>query len=945
MNPERIHPQLRAALRALLIVGGYYAAGVISLGMQLSSPGISFGCLPNAVLLAGLLLTPPRTWWLTLLVLVPAHLHLSAHFQAGVPLVVTFVQFAANTTQAVLAAALLLLHLRGAPRLYEPQHMTAFIGIAAIGAPALVSVVAAKLIVATGWMSDYWFAWRTRLMTQAVGVISLTPLLLLTFGGGRLFRRPLRPARLIEISILLGALLAVGIPLFASDLGEPGRYPALLYLPLPLLLWAALRFELRGLCLSLFVVAVLSVGSSRTGHGPFVHSSPEQNLLSLQLFQMAISLPLMFLAALVEERRRAGVEAVREKQERLRAALAASETGTFRWDVATNHFDADDSLRRLTGLSYKTGPHLLDAFLSRVHSDDRARVLAGCVKAATHAADFEQHFRVTDETGRVRCIEAKGRTVLGAGGQPAYVTGACIDVTARRQHAIEFRALAESVPHHIWMVRRNGTVDYVNDQWFDYTGAERGSESSAWAAFVHPDDRERTLACWSRAVETGEPYAAEFRYRRRDGSYRWFLSRAVPVRDDALGLRWFGAATDIDDQKKAEEALRDADRRKDEFLAVLGHELRNPLAPIVTAVEIMRRLSPTDERVPEARDLIARQAARMTRLLDDLLDVSRITRGKIRLQLEALDIATVVAQAIETSRPLLEARRHELAVSLPHSPLWIRGDAVRLPQVISNLLDNAAKYTESRGRIELVVEARGTEIVLTVRDTGIGIPPAMLGHVFELFTQGEHAGDVMRDGLGIGLTVVRSLVEMHGGGVEARSAGIGKGSEFIVRLPAVTEAPRRAYKSDRGSTGEVAVAPLRILVVDDNRDVAKSLSRLLAICEHDVRVANDGASALDEIRTFAPDMVLLDLSMPGVGGLEVARRVRQDERTSHRRTRLVAMTGFGQEQDRRSTAAAGFDDHLVKPVDPDTLQSLLNAAALERGALRRESSPLAELAI
>ncbi len=378
---------------------------------------------------------------------------------------------------------------------------------------------------------------------------------------------------------------------------------------------------------------------------------------------------------------------------------------------------------------------------------------------------------------------------------------------------------------------------------------------------------------------------------------------------------------DITDRKRIEEALKKADHRKNEFLAMLAHELRNPLAPIRSAVQVMQMEGSDDASVHAAREVVERQVQHLVRLVDDLLDVSRISRGKIALRLEPVDLASVVARAIEISRPLIDARKHQLEVALPGTALRVEADATRLAQVVSNLLNNAAKYTEEGGRIHLSVEQVAREAVLRVRDTGVGIPADMLTSVFELFTQVKSSLSRSQGGLGIGLTLVRSLVDMHGGKVQAMSDGLGQGSEFVVRLPLVPAplAPTPALPDERER--RTRVTPQRILVVDDNADAAEMLAMLLRQRGHEVRTACNGPDALEAVRARPPDVVLCDLGMPGMDGLEVACRLCQDFGTQ--RPRLVALTGYGGEEDRRRSREAGFDAHLVKPVDVGDLEPLL----------------------
>jgi signal transduction histidine kinase/CheY-like chemotaxis protein len=373
--------------------------------------------------------------------------------------------------------------------------------------------------------------------------------------------------------------------------------------------------------------------------------------------------------------------------------------------------------------------------------------------------------------------------------------------------------------------------------------------------------------------------------------------------------------------------LRKADRQKDEFLAMLAHELRNPLGPIRNALHVMKQPHATPAVIEQVRDMAERQAQHMSHLLDDLLDVSRISRGRIDLRKEIAELAPIIHRTVEAARPLIEERRHELTVGLPAAPLWMEVDPHRLAQVLTNLLNNAAKYTDPGGRIELCAEQEGAEIVLRVRDTGIGIAPQMLPRIFDLFVQAERRLDRSQAGVGIGLTLVKRLVEMHGGRVEVASPGVGRGSEFIVRLPGVgqTESPARTTRVETTADGPLPTR--RILVVDDNRDAAESLAALLRLKAQKVEVAHDGPAALEAVKHFEPEIVFLDIGMPGMDGYEVARHLRG--RSDLRGVTLVALTGFGQEEDRARSRAAGFDHHVVKPIDPSALHALLQGGELQ----------------
>jgi len=368
--------------------------------------------------------------------------------------------------------------------------------------------------------------------------------------------------------------------------------------------------------------------------------------------------------------------------------------------------------------------------------------------------------------------------------------------------------------------------------------------------------------------------------------------------------------------------IHDQDRRKNEFLAMLSHELRNPLAPITNAVHVLQTNDTDAKRRDWAREVIGRQVKQLSRLVDDLLDVSRITQNKIELKIESVDVAAVVAVAVETVRPLIDAQEHALSVLLPEQPMRIRGDFARLAQVLANLLNNAAKYTDRKGRIALIAEQEGAEIVFRIRDSGIGIPASALPTIFELFTQVEQTLDRSQGGLGIGLTLVERLVKMQGGSVSASSAGRNLGSEFTVRLPAmpvdqrVAAGRRAAERYNASSPGEFSV-----LIVDDNRDATDSMAMLLAMEGYDVRVAYDGPQALEAVRTARPDVILLDIGLPGMDGFQVAQRVRADPANSS--IVIVAVSGYGQEEHRSRSTQAGCDHHLVKPIEPAVVSELL----------------------
>ena len=374
-------------------------------------------------------------------------------------------------------------------------------------------------------------------------------------------------------------------------------------------------------------------------------------------------------------------------------------------------------------------------------------------------------------------------------------------------------------------------------------------------------------------------------------------------------------------QTELSEQLRQADRRKDEFLALLAHELRNPLAPIRNAVSMMSLRRSTDPELIWCRDVIDRQTRQMTRLVDDLLDVSRITQGRIRLRTEQVDLAVIVADAVETTRPVIEEHKHELTITGPGRPVRIEGDPARLSQILTNLLHNAAKFQKDGGRIEVSFGREGGQAVISVQDGGAGIPREMLPNVFDMFAQGDRSPERSQGGLGIGLSLVKKLVEMHGGSVEAASEGPGRGSRFTLRLPCMPEGTVAARSADDAGEAARTGPPLKILVVDDNRDAADSLAMLLKLCGHQVSVAHGGRQAIEIAAAERPQVILLDIGMPGMDGYEACQRIRE---LGLGDMRIIALTGYGQEADRRLAKEAGFNAHTVKPVALPDLMALLS---------------------
>ena len=492
---------------------------------------------------------------------------------------------------------------------------------------------------------------------------------------------------------------------------------------------------------------------------------------------------------------------------------------------------------------------------------------------------------------------------------------------ALRESEKRFRALVEASSNAVYRMGADWS-EMRHLMGRDFI-ADTQEPSQSWLQkYVHPDEQAHVMVAINEAIRTKSVFEMEHGVLRADGGIGWMHSRAVPILDASGEItEWFGMANDISARKEAEKALREADRRKDEFLATLAHELRNPLTPIRNGLLVLRRSGGQGETAEHVEGMMERQLDYLVRLVDDLLEVSRISRGKIELVKTRVELATIIKHAVEMTRELFEKKNLELSVALPDGPLLLDADAVRLTQVFANLLNNAAKYTD-QGRIEIGAEREASEVVVNVADTGVGIAKDMLPRVFDLFVQARERRDRSQGGLGIGLALVRSLVELHGGTVDARSEGEGRGCCFVVRLPSLVTIETKDQALMTTASETQAKTRRRVLVVDDSPDVADSLALLLKTFGAEVRVAHSGAEGLTACAEFAPELIFLDIGMPVLDGLETARRMR--ELPSAKKATLVALTGWGEEETRRRAKQAGFDRHVTKPADLDELQALLD---------------------
>ena len=530
---------------------------------------------------------------------------------------------------------------------------------------------------------------------------------------------------------------------------------------------------------------------------------------------------------------------------------------------------------------------------------------------------------------RATAIRAEDGAVSGAVAASMDLTAQVETQRALRESEEKFRTITDAMPQMVWSAQADGKNDYANRRWIDFTGLPSTELlGDNWVGIIHPDDLPALQAQWAESLAHGTLYEIEHRMRHHSGEYRWVLNRALPVRDEAGRIiRWMGAVTDMHDQKLAAEELKAANARKDEFLAMLAHELRNPLAPISTAAQMLKLSGADPKRIAHASDVIGRQVRHMVELVDDLLDVSRVTRGLVELEREPVDLKSVIHNAIEQARPLIEKKGHTLSTRLGAANVTVTGDRKRLVQVMANLINNAAKYTPDGGEITVCADPvpDAGQVKLSVKDNGIGIEAALLPDIFELFTQAKRTPDRAQGGLGLGLALVRSMVDLHGGQVEAHSDGPGRGSCFSVALPLGADGAAHGAGHGEPDTALAAGPALRIMIVDDNRDAAESLGIVLAAVGHAVQVEESSMAALRRAQTDGFDVCLLDIGLPDLDGYQLVGRLRAAPLLAD--AAMVALSGYGQPQDMAASKQAGFARHLVKPVDVGQLLAVLGEVA------------------
>jgi PAS domain S-box-containing protein len=619
--------------------------------------------------------------------------------------------------------------------------------------------------------------------------------------------------------------------------------------------------------------------------------------------------------------------ALQESRQRLLLAHDAAGLGSFDWNVPADEASWDARARELWGLTPEE-PLNLKVALAGIHAADRATVADSVERALKpdSGGRYLAHYRVVNVVdGKTRWIESNGQ-VLFDNGTPIRMVGTVQDVTERvdadkalRQSEERFRELANNIDQIVWTCDSTGQPIWYNDRWYEYSGCTfEQMLDSGWSTLVHPAHVERVGARFGQCIETGEVWEETFPVRGKSGEYRWFLSRAIPIKgDDGRVLRWFGSNTDITAQRTLQDALTDADQRKDEFLAMLAHELRNPVAPILNIAHLLSKSSEAKD-TPKLAAVIHRQATHLTRLLDDLLDVARITRGRIELRQEVVRVDQCIALAMETIDPVIRSTHHTLEVERAPTDLLINVDMDRVTQCVTNLLNNAIKYSVPGSRVRLKTSAQGNQAVIEVQDFGRGIKAEVLPRIFDLFTQGERTLDRRSGGLGIGLSVCKRLIEMHSGTVSAHSEGEGRGATFRLSLPLA----QRRDQPLASSEATPNTTKRRVLIVDDNKDAADSAAMLLHLDGNETQVVYHGEEALDVYTAFRPDVILLDIGLPGLDGYEVVQRLR----SGGFQGLVIAVSGYGQPDDQRKALAAGFDSHIVKPVEFNDLQTAITQA-------------------
>jgi PAS domain S-box-containing protein len=901
-SPRRLRGFTRRAVQVLALGAVYAVVGHLGLTI---APVHSFASLvwpPTGISLAAVLLGGSRFWPGVAIgaFLVNAWAGASGPIAVGIAV--------GNTLEAVLGAHLI--RRAGGPTwsLERLRGMLVFIVLGAL----VSTLVSASVGVSSLWAGErisrtaVLETWRVWWLGDAVGALVIGSLLLAWTGS-----KPSRiPARRLVEALVLGTCVIAGTVLifFRAAVVAPAGFIQACML-IPLLIAGALRFGVRGGTGAVFVACAIAVAGSGAGRGPFAQGSIAESLLYLQAFMAVVAAAVLVVGAITAERadamhqRALGERALREREDELRLITGVTPLMLTRCSRDLRYRFVNRAYARMIG---QTPEQIIGRPIVEIMGTQGFEGIRAYVETVLQGQTVEYEDEVYFEGVGRRSLRVVYVPDVSNQGDVVGWVASIVDITERKRAEAEVRSLAqfpEENPNPVMRALTSGELLYANRP------ARELLHGMGWQSGPLP---EVLLHAVQRVPAKGTIRELEVSSAPH-GTHVFTLSRSAG--EGHVNL--FGL--DITDRKHAEDALRDADQRKNEFLGVLSHELRNPLAPIRNALHLLRDGPKGDERSARAVAVIERQTNQLTRLVDDLLDVARISRGLVQIQHGRIELTRVVEDTVEDHRSVFDARRVTLRVSIDPGPLWVDGDAARLKQIVGNLLLNAAKFTNVHGRVEVILErADPAHAVFRVADDGIGIDPEVLPNIFEAFTQADDTLDRSFGGLGLGLTLVKALVEMHGGRVEARSAGLGHGVEVTVSLPlvrdvgVVMEAPQRTPRASR--------ARQRVLVIEDNVDAAETLREGLEMNDHDVSIAHDGEEGLAKVLALKPEIVICDIGLPGLDGYEVARRIRADSGCS---PTLIALTGYALPQDRAKAFEAGFDHHLAKPCEMSTLENLL----------------------
>jgi PAS domain S-box-containing protein len=900
-------------VQVLALAAVYAIVGRFGLAI---APVHSFASLvwpPTGIALATLLLGGARLW---------PGVALGAFLVnawTGAPVFVAAGMSVGNTLEALLGAHLICRFGVRAGSLERVRNVVAFIVLGALLSTTLSATVGVSSLLAGGLVTsaDLADTWRVWWLGDAVGALVVGSSILAWRGSAR---RPLDARRRTEAALLVGSLITATLLVFLRPAAAAAGGIVQACMLIPLLMWGALRFELRGATAAVFLASAIAVAATALGRGPFAQESSSGGLLYLQAFMAIVATAVLVVGAVTAER----ADALR-RCELADEALRGSE----------------DELRRITNTTplmlTRCSSDLRYLFVNRAYAQMLGRspdeISGKPIVQIMGAQGYETIRPYVEAVLRGRKVEYEDDVHFeGVGDRTLHVTYApdanergdvigwvasIIDITDRKRAEAEARSLAqfpEENPNPVMRASMDGSVLYANRaarELLHGSGTQDGRLPQVLLEALPRVPQRSTI----RDLELSSA---------PDRVHVFTLSRSAG--EGHVNL--FGL--DITDRKRAEDALREANRRKSEFLGVLSHELRNPLAPIRNALHLLHRGPEDAVRASRATAVIERQTNQLARLVDDLLDVTRISRGKIQLRRHRVELTELVRYTVEDHRPAFDARGVALGVRIVPGPIWIDADAARLTQVVGNLLQNAAKFTRPHGHVAVRVERDGAaHASIRVSDDGIGIHSEVLPSIFEPFTQADDSLDRSLGGLGLGLSLSKAIVEMHGGRVEAKSPGLGRGTELTVSLPVLTDVG--GEREPAPARRRPPAVRRRVLVIDDNVDAAEMLRETLAMSDHEVAVAHDGEDGLAKARAFKPDIVICDIGLPTLDGYEVARRIRADRTLS---PELIAVTGYALPEDQAKAFEAGFHHHLAKPFDLTALEALLAEVSAKPAAHR-----------